>query len=364
MKKLIIVGSDIIFNVNSVDYIKRVVGEEIGFINSIHLYSDYNELRQNISNSLSVSSQMIIVSSAKEFFNISKTLTILSKSSMTVTNNMLTASNASIVEEFNILIQVNNTLINLLKYENYNLETILLKKEPTMVSVNIFNTTLDALRLHISTCSVYNQLDITIKSNLSMWHTLIIKGEVNIYNEFIKWLHSEYKHDVIISDNINHFIVQTLSKRNQKLTIAESCTGGLIASELTKIPGVSKILNGSIVSYANSIKEKLLNVQKKTMIDYGVVSKEVVNEMLNGVLVLFESDYAIAVSGIAGPDGGTINKPVGTVVIGVKSPNNTKIYNLHFEGDRESVQKQSQMYAIMELSKEILKNSDKFLDFS
>lgn len=133
-----------------------------------------------------------------------------------------------------------------------------------------------------------------------------------------------------------------LKEKNMTITCAESCTGGLIASQITSISGSSSIFKGSIVTYCNEIKEQELNVSKQTMIDNGVVSLEVVNEMLDGVLKKFDASIAIAVSGVAGPNGGTKEKPVGTVIIGIKDTNNylnVKRYN--FDGNRIQIQNQA-----------------------
>ena len=138
-----------------------------------------------------------------------------------------------------------------------------------------------------------------------------------------------------------------LKNNNQTITTAESCTGGLIASKITEISGSSEIFKGSVVTYSNEIKEQELNVKKNTMIKYGVVSCEVVEEMLDGVMKKFNSDFAIAVSGVAGPNGGTENKPVGTVAIGVMSKNKSKKINLfHFKGNRKNVQEQAAQTAL------------------
>ena len=127
---------------------------------------------------------------------------------------------------------------------------------------------------------------------------------------------------------------------NQTITCAESCTGGLIASKITEISGSSSVFKGSVITYCNEIKEQELKVNKQTMIDNGVVSIEVVNEMLDGVLKKFDASFAIAVSGVAGPSGGTKNKPVGTVVIGVKGLNNIQNIQVYqFTGDRRNIQK-------------------------
>ncbi len=147
------------------------------------------------------------------------------------------------------------------------------------------------------------------------------------------------------SENIH--LQQILRRNNYTLTCAESCTGGLIASKITEISGSSDIFNGSIVTYSNNIKEQELGVNKQTMIDNGVVSIEVVNEMLDGVLKKFQATYAIAVSGVAGPNGGTEDKPVGTVVIGVKNIfGHSDIRKFHFIGGRKEVQIQSMNSAL------------------
>jgi nicotinamide-nucleotide amidase len=137
-----------------------------------------------------------------------------------------------------------------------------------------------------------------------------------------------------------------LKNNNMTITCAESCTGGLIASKITSISGSSSIFRGSIVTYCNEIKEQELNVNKQTMISNGVVSIQVVNEMLDGVLKKFDASIAIAVSGIAGPGGGSIDKPVGTVVIGVKSTcGYVNIQKYLFEGNRIDIQEKATIRA-------------------
>ena len=150
-----------------------------------------------------------------------------------------------------------------------------------------------------------------------------------------------------------------LRKHNKSITCAESCTGGLVASMITKISGSSDIFDGSIVSYSNEIKNKELNVKNSTLENYGAVSIETVNEMLDGVIKKFQANYAIAISGIAGPNGGTQTKPVGTVVIGICDDKAHKLTNVyHFEGSREDVQKQACNVSLKEISKFIQKTLD------
>ena len=108
-------------------------------------------------------------------------------------------------------------------------------------------------------------------------------------------------------------VLQLLRARGATLTTAESCTGGLIASMLTRVPGSSEGFHAGFVTYSNAIKQSVLGVSAQTLVQHGAVSEEVVREMALGALQRSSADYAIAVSGIAGPDGGTLEKPVGTV---------------------------------------------------
>jgi nicotinamide-nucleotide amidase len=155
--------------------------------------------------------------------------------------------------------------------------------------------------------------------------------------------------------------LQSLLKVNkQTITTAESCTGGLVASMITKISGSSEIFNGSIVSYSNKIKNQELNVKNETLETFGAVSCEVVNEMLEGVINKFNADFAIAISGIAGPNGGSKDKPVGTVVIGVCDYNAHKIVNVYkFLGSREEVQIQAAKHSLKEILKFVQNCLDK-----
>jgi|AAUQ01.1.fsa_nt_gi nicotinamide-nucleotide amidase len=148
-------------------------------------------------------------------------------------------------------------------------------------------------------------------------------------------------------------IVDILDKRGKTITFAESCTGGKLASTFVEVAGVSKVFNGSIISYSNEIKSKWLGVKEDTLIRYGAVSHECVNEMLNGALKLANSNYAVAISGIAGPSGGSRDKPVGTVFIGVKGEERVVIKRFLFNGDRVFIQNQAVDSAIL-LLKNIL----------
>lgn len=155
-------------------------------------------------------------------------------------------------------------------------------------------------------------------------------------------------------------VQELLFKHNKSITCAESCTGGLVASMITRISGSSNIFNGSIVSYSNKIKNQELNVSNKTLEKYGAVSKETVKEMLSGVLKKFDANYAIAISGVAGPNGGTKNKPVGCVVIGFMDSLGVQDIDIfQFFGTREEIQIQAAKSSLKKISKFLQKTLDK-----
>jgi PncC family amidohydrolase len=121
-----------------------------------------------------------------------------------------------------------------------------------------------------------------------------------------------------------------LKKNKIKVAVAESCTGGLISYNLTKIPGASKYFMMGIVSYSNISKLDLLKVKQKTLTKYGAVSAEICKEMCNNLLKISKTNIAISVTGIAGPDGGTKKKPIGLVYVGICSKNKFEIKKFNF----------------------------------
>lgn len=137
-------------------------------------------------------------------------------------------------------------------------------------------------------------------------------------------------------------IINKLKISNETIVTAESCTAGLISKTLTDPAGSSLYYWGGFVVYANSAKEKLLSVKKNTLDKYGAVSEQVAIEMTQGALNNSEGTIALAVTGIAGPDGGTDDKPVGLVFGSIqKKGNKAKVLKFNFSGTRESIRKQT-----------------------
>jgi len=149
-------------------------------------------------------------------------------------------------------------------------------------------------------------------------------------------------------------IIKKLASQKQTVSFAESCTGGRIAAAFTSISGASAVLDGSVVTYSNAIKHTWLGVDNEVLENYGAVSSQCVAQMLEGVKNISGADYALAVSGIAGPDGGTEEKPVGTVYIGLQTPFSQEVFQCFFHGDREYIQEQSSLFSLGKIA-EVLK---------
>lgn len=122
--------------------------------------------------------------------------------------------------------------------------------------------------------------------------------------------------------------------RGLRVAVAESCTGGLVAASLTEVPGASQYFLGGIVSYANAAKAAMLAVPAPTIEAHGAVSAQVARAMAEGARTAFGADLAVAVTGVAGPDGGTPSKPVGLTYVGLATPSGAAVRRFLFEGDR------------------------------
>jgi nicotinamide-nucleotide amidase len=152
-----------------------------------------------------------------------------------------------------------------------------------------------------------------------------------------------------------------LSEKNQTLSLAESCTGGSISSRITAEAGASKFLKGTIVAYNVAIKKKILHVPEETIQRYSVVSSEVAREMAMRCQILFESDYAIATTGNAGPTTDKTDKTVGVVFIAIATPSRIVVEEFFFGKPREKVIERASVKALELLRKEILKNNENSL---
>ena len=146
-------------------------------------------------------------------------------------------------------------------------------------------------------------------------------------------------------------VIDKLIKKNISISVAESCTGGLIANTITRYSGVSKIFSYGIISYSNKAKSKYLSVSKTNLSKFGAVSKEVAEEMVNGLYKNEKTQIFISTTGISGPNCGTKLKPVGLVYIGIKINKNNYIFKKIYKGKRLDIQRKTRDFLFRKINK-------------
>lgn len=151
-------------------------------------------------------------------------------------------------------------------------------------------------------------------------------------------------------------VVRLMKKYDLTLTTAESCTGGMLSARLINVPGVSDVFKEGFITYSNKAKRKLLSVSKSTLKKYGAVSEQTAKEMASGGVFAADTDVCVAITGIAGPDGGTEEKPVGLVYIAVYMKGKITVEQYQFKGNREKIREQAVVKALDLLRRSIINN--------
>ena len=169
-----------------------------------------------------------------------------------------------------------------------------------------------------------------------------------MYESFNSYIYSENDTD------IEKIIVEECINNGNTLSIAESCSGGLIGDRITNVSGSSKIFNGGVVAYSNESKVNILGLKNETLEKFGSVSEETAKCMAQKVKTLFKSSYGLAVTGIAGPDGGTEEKPVGLVYISLASNSDTYVEKFNFGSNRKGNKMKTSQMALNILRRIIL----------
>ncbi|MFZ5554260.1 MAG: competence/damage-inducible protein A [Bacteroidota bacterium] len=180
-----------------------------------------------------------------------------------------------------------------------------------------------------------------------------LEKQVNTYINELLTLVPQYIYG-FENDRLEQLVGNLLTEKKQTLSTAESCTGGYIAHMITSVPGSSAYFMGTVVSYSNRIKTEILEVKEADLNNYGAVSREVVEQMALGIQKKFQTGYSIAVSGVAGPDGGSDEKPVGTVWIAIAFPGGVESKKFLFEADRIRNIHRTALTALTMLRKKLL----------
>jgi nicotinamide-nucleotide amidase len=204
--------------------------------------------------------------------------------------------------------------------------------------------------LDLGYCARPGQVDVRLAA-----HGVDAERQVREAETIVRELLGPYIYGVEDED-LEAVIVRLLTERKATLALAESCTGGCIANRVTNVPGASAILLAGLVTYSNAAKQKFLGVHAETLDQHGAVSKPVAREMAEGARQQTQADYALSVTGIAGPSGGTPGKAVGTVFIGLAEPSGTLVELQFNPYDRETFKQVTTQQALELLRRTILQN--------
>ncbi len=362
-KALVVVGNSIKYNQIFMEYLKREVSNKIGCIDAVYYLDKSDSDLFLIIEEIIARSKLVVIASKNGYNLIGKILSTISDDNMVLKDDKLVPSRSIEYKSNSYLIEYNSTKINAIKIDpKSKLPDILIKSNKRVINFFLFDLKEER----------YKELLEELRKIYGVYidRTMIVDGleycqaEGFLYDQqeaFIQALAFGLKDHILFGSDLAEILGKRLIESGKKVTMMESCTGGLIASEFTKYSGVSSIFNGSIVSYSNEVKIKL-GVEESTIIEHGAVSLQTVHEMLDSALRTMASDMAIAVSGVAGPSGGTLNKPVGTVYVGAKSKGaETLIEKLSLNGDRIYIQKQSMIWAFKLLA---LCDKKTFFNFS
>ena len=202
--------------------------------------------------------------------------------------------------------------------------------------------------LELGYCAHTWQVDVRLSARGQRGMQLVAEGLAVVRERLGSFIFTD------TDDNLETLIVRLLAERKLTLALAESCTGGAIANRITNVPGASAVFLGGFVTYSNELKQQALGVGAESLAAHGAVSEVVAREMADGARRQTGADYAISVTGIAGPDGGSAEKPVGTVFMGFASPKHTVVEKLFNPYDRETFKVATGNQALEKLRRALL----------
>ena len=349
---LLFIGNKYIYNKSLQEYIIRKVEQKTDFINSITYYKENdNSLFLYLEQELNSNDKIIIITTRQNFSTVGKLISTVTSDNQILKENMLIPSNSCVFEEGSYLLEYKDSLTNVLHIdEMQNLPEILIDNNSSKAVIHVFDEDKESAIALLTPIAQTYDVAINVLTIIDGWLNINITSKK--YGNLSKFINSAKQllpKKLIATSNIIIYIIEKLHSNNKKITFAESCTGGLLSYYFTKENGASKVLNGSLITYSNELKENWLAVEHETLEKFGAVSDEVVRQMSDGAINVSNADYSISVSGIAGDTGGTDTKPVGTVHISVRSALGHEELHLKLNGDRNYVQQQSALYGVKTL---------------
>jgi nicotinamide-nucleotide amidase len=346
---LIFIGNKFAYNKTLKEYVMRKIEEKVEFVDSIVYFKESdNSLFLYLEEELNSSDRIIIVATKQNFPTVGKLICTSTSDNQVLKDGMLIPQKSTTFEPRSYLLEHKDCVVNALQMdEGEKMPTVLMSGGALSATAHVFEEDKETLIAILNPIAQTYEVNIYVTQEVDGW--LRVDATSNKYGNISKFMDSAKQllpKNLIVSANIVAHIIEKLAIARKKITFAESCTGGLLSYCFTQNNGASNVLDGSLITYSNSLKENWLAVSKDVLEENGAVSAEVVGEMSDGALNVSAADYALSISGIAGEAGGTELKPVGTVYIGARSKTTNKEERLFFQGDRNYIQSQSALYAI------------------
>ena len=348
-KHLLFVGNRFINNRPLQRYVKRHISKKLDHIdNTSYFYDSDNALFLILDQLLKEEIKLVIVTTKSSSAIVGKLLSTITSDNQILKENMLIPSQTTVFEEGSYLIEHNRAVINvIMAHENQTLPQIILEDEKRAAKIHVFDEDAPSVKILLEPLAQSFDIRLDMVTIVEGWVEVSVKSrKYGNIAQFISSAKQLLSHKLIASSNIITYIIEKLSHNAKKLTFAESCTGGLLSYYFTQESGASNVFDGSLITYSNSLKSNWLAVDDEILEKYGAVSVEVASEMSEGALNVSYADYAVSVSGIAGPSGGTEDKPIGTVCLSARSKDSVKNEKIQLFGDRNYIQEQSALYAI------------------
>lgn len=349
---VIFIGSQFRSNTMFYEYINRSLLKSLRTIDSIAFFDDSDKaLFLALEIMLNKPSKLLLVCSKTSFSVVGRLLCTLTEDTQVVKDDMLLPSKTDVYTEDSYLLNYEHTQVGVMLAEVTKvLPSLLFKEQAHAIILHIFEESEADIKLLLSPLAESYDVIFKVTMFIEGWYT--VEASSLKYGEltgFISATTSLLNQKVIATTNIMAYIIDRLQQNNKKVTTAESCTGGLIASLFTKESGSSNVFDGGIVTYSNEKKIEWLGVEEEILISYGAVSEETVLAMSQGAKDVATADFALSVSGIAGPTGGTEDKPVGLVYLSICTPTLHEAFPLYLHGDRNYIQLQAAYHAIKSL---------------
>lgn len=349
---VIFIGSQYRSNTILYEYIKRTLVKSLISIDKIAFFDDNDKaLFLALETMLHSKSKLVLVCSKTSFSVVGRLLCTLTEDTQTVKDDMLLPSKTDVYTQDAYLLNYEQTQVNVMMAEvAKKVPELLFDELSHAVILNIFEESGSDIKLLLSPLAESFDIVFRVTMFIEGWYT--VEASSLKYGEltgFISATSALLENKVIATTNILAYVIDRLQKNKKKVTTAESCTGGLIASLITKESGSSNVFDGGIVTYCNEKKIEWLGVDENILINHGAVSEETVLAMSQGAKDVAQADFALSVSGVAGPTGGSKEKPVGLVYLSICTATLHKAFPLYLQGDRNYVQIQAAYHAIKTL---------------